>query len=148
MDVVPELYRAIGFNIRNAESIDCDHLERIRMFTTTTRFARNRIPSRLFFKATGCKYFSGYFEIKAAFKIAKLTKGVEKFVADYYFGDWAYNLSEETCFIGHFNQIEYENGKELYESLSKEGYRLDVRGSVVVENQDNQSIDHIIVKRK
>ena len=60
------LYRVAGFHMANAAFIECDHWKRIH-FYTTTRFGEDSIPSRLFVKPTGCRRFSGCFEVTDAF---------------------------------------------------------------------------------
>jgi hypothetical protein len=146
LDVDTKLYRVLGLNSGASEFIDYDHLEKIRFFTTMTRFARNRIPSRLLMKSTGCKYFNGYFTIKTAFEIVKASKSVKKFITDYYFDKWAQSIVEEKCFVGDFKRLEYEQGKYLYKFLVSNGYRLDIRGSIMIKETDINKIDAIIAR--
>ncbi len=149
-DVRKGLYRVIGFNTSGAEFIDCDHLEQIHFFTTTTRFARDRIPSRLFMKSTGCRYFNGYFDIRAAFQIVQKNKNRswKTFVADYYFERWARYIGEEKCFVGSFTGLPYDKGKAIYDALEKGGYRLGIRGSIAIEKAAVvDRIDAIIGRR-
>jgi hypothetical protein len=142
------LYRAIGFNAEGADFIDCDHLEKIRLFTTSARFAETRIPSRLFMKSSGCEYFNGYFDIKIAFKVVTASRSVMKFVADFYFEKWAQNITEEKCFVGGFKRLEYEKGKHLYDFLIGRDYRLDTQGAKIIKKKEHMDeIDRIIAGR-
>ena len=99
-------------------------------------------------KSTGCKYFSGYFDIKVAFGVVKAGKSVKKFVADCYFDKWAQVMGDEKCFVGEFKRLDYEQGKDLYDRLVKRGYRLGVRGAIMINEKDADEIDDLVTTQR
>jgi hypothetical protein len=151
LDLNNNLYRMMGFDKSGADFIECDHWERIRFFTTTTRFAQDQIPRKLFIKPNDCKYFNGYFDIKSAFEIRIGGLSVKRFFKDFYFYDYEYDCKKSDakvkCFVCDFKRIDYERGAELYNFL-QDKYTLGVRGSVCVNNEKHiAKIDAIISKQ-
>jgi len=142
------LYRTIGFNKTGSDFIECDHWKCIHLFTTTTRFACDVIPQRLFVKPTGCDYFSGFFDVAMAFSINEDTALLRNYFEDFYF--YPFDHEEHTCFVySRFRELSYgdreDPGVALFNYLAKEGIRLDVRGSKVISARRHiKEIDKIV----
>jgi hypothetical protein len=139
------LYRVIGFNAKGSEFIDCEHWEQIHLFTTTTRFDRNRIPGKLFVKPTGCKYFNGYFDIHLAFEVVAASQPVRTFFSRFYFYAYDEYIGKSKCFVCSFNRLKYAQGKEIYNFLRRRRYALGVQSSIAIDDeQDTRAIDAIV----
>lgn len=143
---VTRLYRTIGFNRIGSDFIECDHWRTIHLFTTTTRFHRDMIPCKLFVKPAGCQYFWGYFEIKHAFVINKVSVSVKDYFRNFYFYPFAH--SDHTCFVySDFRELSHTHrddpGVRLFAYLANK-VRLDVRGSMVIPDKHIREIDRLI----
>lgn len=139
------LYRTIGFNKQNADFIECDHWKAIHLFTTTTGFDKNNMPSRLFVKPSRYQSFSGYFDIKYTFVINKGSEPVKKYFRDYYFYPYYPDRRYHTNFVySRFREFTREQGVELFRYLEPK-YSLGVRGSMVIDDPDHlKGIDRIV----
>jgi hypothetical protein len=137
------LYRASGFNKIGAEYIECAHWKRIH-FYTTSRIAADKIPSKLLLRPTGCPYFSGYFAIRYGFFIDKGSRQLPDYFKNYYFYPYYDHYKESTCLVySDFKELTHDQGGKLYRFL-KDRVRLDVRGSKLIDPDDNDRIDRIM----
>ena len=147
---VTELYRTIGFNKFGSGFVECDHWKAIHLFTTTTRFQRDRIPRKLFVKPAGCQYFWGYFDIRHAFVINKdrVSASVRDYFKNYYFYPFDHH-DDHTCFVySHFKELTHtqpdDPGVTLFNYLDGK-VPLKLRGSMVIsENAHIRGVDRII----
>ncbi len=73
------LYRTTNFNRGGAGFIEPEHWSHIHFYPTTTRFSESAVPQKLLVRPSGCEYFYGYFENKAAFKIKRGSPLLDKF---------------------------------------------------------------------
>ena len=149
IDKSRQLYRTLGWDKKGSDFNECDHWEKIHFFTATTRMAHDAVPRRLFLKPNGYQHFIGYFDMKRAFKLERVGKGVRQFFKDYYFYDYnpQYHHDREKWFVCSFKRLDYEQGRALFEFLKKKGYKVGVRSSVLIEKKDNARINKIIEAR-
>jgi hypothetical protein len=147
LEISKGLYRTIGFDKNSSLFIECDHWRSIHFFTTTTRFAEDSIPCKLFVKPNGCDYFDGYFEIKSAFKIRKADETVKQFFKKYYFygyDEYDEEYERSTCFVySDFKLLNRERGKKLFSFLLAKKYNLGVRGSIKIRPEGYAAIDRV-----
>ena len=78
------LYRTVGFNRNMSDFVEWDHWKTIHLFTTG-HFQIDRIPCKLFVKPTRYHYFSGYFDVKLAFKMIRGGQPVRDYWRRHYF---------------------------------------------------------------
>ena len=145
-----DLYRVAGFNKSNSDFIECDHWKRIH-FYTTTRLHDDSIPSRLFVRPTGSRSFSGYFEVKRAFKTLKVK---DKRLVDYYRRFYFYphedfdpeRLERFTSLVySDFVELDAKRGVAIYNYLKGEGYHLRQTSELVSDDKRHrQEIDKIL----
>ncbi len=136
------LYRTIGFDKRRADCIECGHWAQIHLFTTTTRFHKDMVPCQLLFRPSGCQYFWGYFDVGDAFVINEGGEPLEDYFRRYYF--WPYDkwYKRSVCFVyRRFKPLTRQQGVALFNHLERDGVRLDIRGSRVID--DRRHIGHI-----
>lgn len=136
------LYRVAGFNKRWSEFIECDHWRTIH-FYTTGGFGDESVPSRLFVKPTGCKRFSGCFDIKYAFATRKGGKDLKDFWRKYYFYPFDDYYHDSICLVySQFRELSYDQGVRLYRYLKGKRYWLR-QTSELIKSEHRTVVDRI-----
>jgi hypothetical protein len=143
-----ELYRTVGFNRSMSAYIEWDHWKTIHLFSTSP-FQANRIPCKLFVKPTGYHYFSGYFDVRAAFNVTKGGEAVEDYWRNYYFYPYESGYKDSTFLVySHFTELAYDQGVRLFKYLTKHKYALHIQGSRLIREAEHiQGIDKIVRRR-
>ena len=140
----PRLYRTLGFNKEFADFIECAHWENIHFFRTTNRFDTDNIPSKLFVKLNRCQHFAGYFVVRDAFVIAKVSPRVKEYFRDFYFFPYDPDYKDSISFVySRFEPLDYNQGQDLYRYLKKNGFALQ-RSSELISDSHVREVDRII----
>jgi hypothetical protein len=150
LEVEPQLYRTMGFNTRNSEFVECEHWGTIHFYTTGTRMNDGSIPSKLFMKPTGCKFYSGFFAIRSAFKVIKATPELKRLFEEFYFYEYDPKWHHGTvakCFVCDFKTFSREKGERLYQRLDKLDYHLKAMTPPIIHQRHKRLVDDIIAER-
>jgi hypothetical protein len=137
------LYRVAGYRMANAAFVECDHWKRIH-FYTTSRFGEGSIPSRLFLKPTGCRRFSGCFEVTKAFLVNNGGRLVEDYYRRFYFYPYDQSSGELALVYSDFTELNYDRGIKLYDYLKGEGYALGQASELINDRRHMRRIDKIV----
>jgi hypothetical protein len=140
-----DLYRTIGFNSNNSGFIQCDHWRTIHLFTTG-RFGEDSIPSKLFVRPKGHQKFFGYFNIKHAFFIEREGPDVEAYFRKFYFYPYKDSTTGICLVYSQFNDLNSNQGAELYELLKREEYALGQSSELIEDCAVRRQIDRILAK--